>query len=449
MYLLFEHFLVVLGVLAVALAMILALQQRRSPQSSVAWILFIVMVPYVAVPLFLLLGFRKQGRRFAQIRFSQQAAPEGQRREAAEMFARLGAAPVSAGNRLVLQADPASARAALDEVIGSAANRLDALLYIVADDDSGRRFVQQLAQKAAAGVAVRLGIDWLGSLRRPRRELAQFVRAGGELRYFSPLRRLRDSGRLNLRNHRKMVIADGARVWAGGRNVGDDYLTSPPGQWSDLSFTVTGPVVRDYGEVFAADWHMTGPPAPEPPEAPAPAGDGVVQLVPAGPDEALDPLHDGLVNAIHRAERRVWLATPYFVPTESLALALVTAARRGVEVRLILPARSNQWTADLARGAYLREAALAGCRIFRFLPGMMHAKAGLIDDMGWIGSANFDVRSMLLNFETALMIYDGPTVAVLEQWFAALLPDCLDGVEAAGPPRRIVEGIFRLGAPIL
>jgi cardiolipin synthase len=447
MYLLLEHIVVVLGVLAVAVAMILALQQRRSPQSSAAWILFIILVPYVAVPVFLVLGFRKQGRRFDPIRFSQPPQPGAG--EAAGLFTRLGASAVTGGNRLVLQDDPAAAQAALDEVIAGATGRLDALLYIVADDDSGRRFVQQLAQKAASGVAVRLGIDWLGSLHRPRRDLAAFVRAGGEVRYFSPLRRLRDSGRLNLRNHRKMVIADGARVWAGGRNVGEDYLASPPGVWRDLSFTASGPVVRAYADVFSADWHMTGPAAPEPPPPPPPAGDSVLQLVPAGPDEALDALHDGLVSAIHRADRRIWLATPYFVPTEALSLSLVTAARRGVEVRLILPATSNQWTADLARGAYLHEAAQAGCRICRYGPGMMHAKAGLIDDMGWVGSANFDVRSMLLNFETALMIYDRPTVAVLERWFETLMPDCVEGAEPSGLPRRILEGIFRLGAPIL
>lgn len=451
MYLLLSHLLIVLGVLAVALAMILALQQRRTPQSSAAWILFIILVPYVAVPVFLALGFRKERARFAPIRFA--GGEDAAASPAARLFARLGAAPPSAGNALALHASPAAALAALEGVVASARQRLEVLLYIVADDDSGRRFVQALTAKRAEGVEVRLIVDRLGTLSRPRPALAAFVRAGGELRFFSPFLHPFDNGRLNLRNHRKLVIADGARVWAGGRNVGDAYLASAPGLWTDLSYDLAGPAVRDFAAVFAADWGLAGPPAPAVPAAPEPApeaaGTALVQLVPAGPDEPLDVLHDGLVSAIHRADRRIWLATPYFVPTEALSSALCTAARRGLDVRLFLPVKSNQRLADLARGPYLREVVQAGCRPFLYRPGMLHAKAGLIDGAGWVGSANFDVRSMLLNFETALMLYDPASVGGLEAWFAALTPDCDTALRRPRALRRLLEGIFRLGAPIL
>lgn len=450
MILVLEHLAVVLGVFLVALSMILALQARRSPQSAAAWILFIIALPYVAVPLFLLLGFRKERRGKTPLRL---AIPTPATAEdpagIATLFHRLGAAPAQPGNRLDLHATPEAARDALDALVSGASTRIDALLYIVADDDSGRRFVEHLTERARAGVKVRLGVDRLGSLRRPRAALHRLVEAGGEVRLLLPILQLRKAGNLNLRNHRKLVIADGATVWAGGRNVGDDYLASPPGRWTDLSFTLTGPAVLAYAEVFASDWRVAGGQDAARPAACAPAGPSRVQLVPAGPDEAHDVLHDGLVAAIQRADRRVWLATPYFVPTEPLALALATAARGGRDVRLCLPDKSNQPTADLARGAYLREAAAAGVRIQRYLPGMMHAKAGLIDGYGWVGSANFDVRSMLLNFETALMIYDAETVAALEGWFLGLAPECAEGLRPASRSRRLVEGIFRLGAPIL
>lgn len=446
MYLLFEHLAVVFGVLAVALAMVLALQQRRSPQSSVAWILSIILLPYLALPLFLVLGVRKRGRRFAPIDFSDMRGPEAGTTAMARTFAGLGAPMPVGGNRISLHVTPQAARSALEDLVRGAGQRLDILLYIIERDDSGRAFVQLLTEKVRQGVEVRLNIDRLGTLSRPRRALAEFVAAGGKLQFFSPFLNFRAGGHLNLRNHRKLVIADGARVWAGGRNVGDCYLRPGMPPWLDLSYSAEGPVVAAFADVFAADW---GQGAFAPGSEAASKGDARLQLVPAGPDERLDVLHDGLVSAIHRAEARVWIATPYFVPTEALSLALTTAARRGVEVRIFLPARSNQWTADLARGAYLREAERAGCQICRYLPGMLHAKAGLIDQTGWIGSANFDVRSMLLNFELALFAYDKDVTMQLETWFAALALDCAPGVPASGAVRRLVEGVFRLGAPIL
>lgn len=454
MILFLEHLLVVLGVLLVALAMILVLQPRRTPQSAVAWILFIIALPYLAVPLFLTLGFRKQRRRAEQIRFA--AEPETMLDpappQAAQLFRSLGGSAVTTGNRFQLHASPEVAGTALQDMIGQAERQIEVLLYILADDASGRTFVRALTERAAAGVTVRLALDRFATfLHRPRADLRRFVQAGGELRFVSPVLALRGAGGLNLRNHRKLVVVDGIRVWAGGRNVADAYFRPDHRpSWLDLSFSAEGPIARAWAEVFAADWHLAGGPLLEPPPPLASTtGTQTLQLVPAGPDESRDVLHDGLVSAIHRAESRVWIATPYFVPTEMLALALATAARAGRDVRILLPEKSNQWTADLARGAYLREMARAGCRILRFQPGMMHAKAGLIDDWGWIGSANFDVRSMLLNFETVLMAYDATSAAALEDWFEGLLPLCAEGLHSAPLPRRLVEGIFRLGAPIL
>lgn len=451
MYYLFEHFLIVSGVLAVASAMVLALQPRRTPQSSAAWILFIIMLPYVAVPVFLVLGFRKSGRSFPPIRFSPHPAlPETAPPPLAHVFASLGAPPAVGGNLIRLHETPEAASAALDEVILGANARLDILIYVLARDESGYRFLDLLRRKLHEGVRVRLSVDWLGSHSRPRRALREFVAAGGELRYFSPLDHLTDTAHLNLRNHRKMVIADCARVWSGGRNVGDEYLASPPGKWVDLSFTAEGPVVDSFNAVFASDWEVAGEPLSDPvPPAVAPRGEALLQLVPAGPDEPQDVLHDGLVAAIYRARHRVWIATPYFVPTDALAQALATAARSGVDVRVFLPLKSNQWTTDLARGPYIRALQPTGVGFHFFRPGMMHAKCGLIDDGCWIGSANFDVRSMLLNFELAVMAWDPATASAISRWFDRLLPDCDDSLPAPGFFRRLTEGVFRLGAPIL
>ncbi len=443
-----SHFLIVLGVVMISLAMLFVVQQRRSPQSAAAWLLFILLLPYVAIPVFLALGFRKQSARFPPIRFAPMCQVTPRPQPVAKVLQAFGIPAASDGNALVLHFTPEVAGTALFRTIAQAKTRLDITFYLLDDDTSGRDFITALIERAEAGVAVRLILDRLGALHRPKAALERLCAAGGEVRYFSPFLHRVGNGHLNLRNHRKMVIADLADVWAGGRNIGDAYLVE--GQdWIDLSFSLQGPAVQTYIDVFSADWDVIGAAHGALIAQNIPTGTVTAQLVPSGPDTPDDALHDALVCAIHRAERSIWLTTPYFLPTEALLQALGTAARRGVDVRIILPQTSNQWVADLARGAYLRDLHAAGCVILRLRQGMLHAKAGIIDDLAWVGSANFDVRSMLLNFESALMLYDAATVTALRDWFRALEPRCSQGVVKPSLPRRFIEGIFRLGAPIL
>ena len=450
MHWLTQHTLIVLGVIAVGLATVFVLQQRRSPQSAAAWVLAFVLVPYVAIPIFLMLGFRKRAPRFAPItlpRPDPEQIAEAPRRVVPAVS---GARPATRGNALSLHADADAARTALQETIAGARRSIDALFYIVADDAAGRDFVDRLTARARAGVAVRLNLDRLGTLRPPRAALDELRAAGGEVRYFSPLLQRPGRGHLNLRNHRKLLIADGARIWSGGRNVGAHYLGPVGDPWTDLSFDLVGPEAEAFAAVFASDWDVTG--SARPPcrsRAAGMEGDAVLQLVPSGPDEPSDLLYVSLVSMIHRARTRIWLSTPYFVPTEPLQLALATALRNGVDLRIMVPERSNQFTADLARGAYLRELRDLGANVLRHQGGMLHAKAGLVDDVGWIGSANFDVRSLLLNFEIALVCLDAASVARLEAWFAMRHTESAAGIPDARLPRRVVEGLFRLGAPVL
>ncbi|MGZ9811400.1 phospholipase D-like domain-containing protein [Pseudoroseicyclus sp. H15] len=449
MMLLFDHILVVLGVIASAICVIFILQQRRTPQSALSWILFIVLIPYLAVPVFLALGVRKQGSRFPPLAFTDPPAEELPESPPAlaETFRRLGAPAAVRQNTISLQDKPEDAEAALNEVIDGAKTSLDITLYIVDRDESGRRFLTRLAERARNGVRVRLVLDRLGSLHPPHKEMRAFREAGGELRWFSPLIHPPDNGHLNLRNHRKLVVADGLRAWMGGRNVGDEYFA--PGGWTDLGATLEGPVVQHFWDVFHSDWDVTGGArASDPAEPRASDGSAILQLVPTGPDDPGDALHEGLVQAIHAAKRRVWIATPYFLPTENLAQALITATRRGLDVRVLVPRKSNKSTTDFARGAYLRQLDRWGSRVLQH-PGMLHAKAGMIDDVGWMGSANFDVRSMLLNFEMALFLYDADSVAKLELWFGERMAEAEEGVVRPGFTRRLLESTFRLGAPFL
>lgn len=447
------HVAIVVGVLASGTAIIWVLQQRRSPQSALAWILFIVTVPYLGVPLFFALGVRKRGTRYAEVAFSPQEETGPPVHPLDDQMRRLGIPPATSGNDLTLEFTSEEARVSLDKLVTEARESLDVVLYRLEPDALGKAFVTALCEAVGRGVRVRLLLDQVGTYNRPRHALHTFRAAGGELRLFSPAQNFLRTGRLNLRNHRKMVIADGRVVWSGGRNVGDNYLGSEaaPGTWHDLSYRIEGPVVHRYCELFEADWLKEGG-APSSVRCRAEKSDGgttTAQLIPSGPDFPHDGLHDALVHGIHSARERVWIATPYILPTDQLQHALGTAARLGRDVRLVVPAHSNQRVADFARGAYLRELEESGCQIQRFTEGMLHAKAVIFDDVAVVGSANLDIRSMLLNFESALAIYDEATVARLANWFTALEARTTAGTRAATLPRRLAEATFRLGAPIL
>lgn len=452
MHLLTQHGLVVLGVLLIALTVIFVLQQRRTPQSSAAWVLFIVLVPYLAIPLFLMLGFRKQGSRFPPVSLTDVPTDDAASTPETRLLGSFGAPLASGGNTLAIHDTADRAREALFAAIDSANDTLDILFYIVAADAAGQDFVERLTAKARAGVKVRLNIDRLGSLSRPVDALKELASAGGEVRFFSPLLHPPDNGHMNLRNHRKLVIADRSLVWSGGRNVGVHYLGPRDETWTDLSFCVSGPAVQPFIDIFASDWDVTGK---------AVSGDlrrrnchegrgnAVLQVVPSGPDEPRDILYVALTTMIHSAQSRVWISTPYFVPTEPLQLALGAAVQKGLDVRIMVPQKSNQFTTDFARGPYLRDLQGLGANVLCHQGGMLHAKAGLVDDTGWVGSANFDVRSLLLNFELAMFCHDPGSTGRLETWFEDQFKECTPGIGNASLPRRVVEGIFRLGAPVL
>lgn len=446
------HVGVVLGTGLVLVAAVLILGQRRTPQSTLAWLLFFVAVPYVAVPVFLALGIRKRGARPREAALGPPPRALTDQPDIARTVAGFGLPPAAPGHRLVLLLDGRESFEEVMALVHSARSTLDVAFYLIADDAVGRTFVDALAEAAARGVRVRLLIDFLGGFLRPRRALSALRAAGGEVRNFSPLLRRPEPGHLNLRNHRKMIVADGVRVMGGGRNVGADYMgpEPDPARWRDLSYLLSGPAVATHLDVFASDWRTAGGARAPQPRAvgAAEVGSAVAQLVPSGPDLPHDGLHDTLVQAIHAARRRVWVVTPYALPTEPQGLALATAARRGVDVRLIVPDRSNHRVADFARGTYLRALEAAGCRVLRH-PGMIHAKAGVIDEAAWVGSANLDVRSMLLNFEMVLFVHDAASVGEVAGWLDALAPLCAEGTRPAGPARRVAEGVFRLGAPLL
>lgn len=216
-----------------------------------------------------------------------------------------------------------------------------------------------------------------------------------------------------------------------------------------------GPATQHYLSIFRSDWQFaTGKQLSDPLDhgqtiSPT-VGNATVQVVPSGPDVSDDPLYSALVSAFFNAKQRLWIVTPYFVPDETLAQALHLAAHRGVEMQVLIPERSNHRLADLARGPYLRDLQAAGGQVLLYQGGMLHGKALLADDtLAVIGSANFDMRSLFLNYETGLLVYSQAEIQEIHDWIKELASGCRIGVGTVGELRDIGEGVARMMAPML
>jgi cardiolipin synthase len=437
------------------------LRQQRSPSSTIAWLLVILLLPYIGVPLYLMFGGRKMrrmARRKKQVYHAGAGSSDGHSggRAAERILESFGVPPETSGNRLRLIASGEEAYRELCEAIDGAQRSIDITTYILGTDDVALALVERLAQRAAAGVDVRLLLDSVGSWRLRRRHLAPLREAGARVAFFMPVIHIPFRGRANLRNHRKIVVVDERLAMIGGMNLSSEYMgpTPDPKRWRDLSLVMTGPAVSDLSDLFRSDWEFaTGEdlgPASLARPATGPGNDCSAQVVASGPDVAGDPLYETLLAVLFTASKRIWVVTPYFVPDEMLARALELAARRGVDVCLIVPEHSNHPGADLARVGFLRQIHNAGGRILLYRPVMLHAKAVLVDrDLAVIASANMDMRSLFLNYEVALFLYCHTEVDETSAWVETLMADCRVGLPSQSWTGELLENVVRLLSPLL
>lgn len=465
-----EHVAFVAAGLLTYLVVTRVRRQRRHPYAALAWVMGIAAFPYLGLPLFLVFGTRKVVRPATP----RQPAPAGPWAALAPLWAtRLLAALGVAGARpqavVRFESDGEAALAQLQRVIGSARHTLDICTYVLGDDEVGAAVAAALADRARAGVRVRLLIDSIGSLKSAHSHDAMLKNAGVRTRLFMPALGRPGRGRVNLRNHRKLLIADGAVVWSGGRNLANEYFIGRVGEppWLDLSFAAEGALAAQAQALFDGDWRIARgarqalrlgyaerfarQQAQEQPSdaadyAAAPSTDAtfssLAQWVPSGPDFHEDVLHALLVSAAFHAEERLLLATPYYVPDEAVQEALVLAAKRGLQITLLLPRRSNHRLADWARGRAVRELVEAGVDV-RLLPAMLHAKAVVVDDvLALCGSANLDSRSLFINYEAMAAFYGRAEIDWLADWINAHAAQAEPA--SAKPPswlRDIGEGI--------
>ena len=426
------------------------LRERRPQGSTLAWMLAVAVIPYVGIPLYLALGRRKQLKGGKQL-YPQREARIDVEPDVARLLCADGMRAPRTGNKAELLTTGESTFETMLACIEKAKTSIRISTFIFGGDETGHAIAQALAKRAAAGVKVHLLIDGLFAFRAQRADLDELKRSGGHVAVFAPVLHVPFRSLANLRNHRKSAIFDGDVAIVGGMNLAEEYMGSKPldTRWCDLCVRVSGPAVADIADVFAADWAFatgeTLDQVPRPTEGPGPTR---IQVVPSGPDSASDSFYDAILAACYSARARAWIATPYFVPDESLTRALCAAARRGKDVRVIVPARSNHRLADLAGGASLRQVEQAGGHIATF-PRMLHAKAVVVDEaIGVIGSANFDMRSLFLDYELCVFLYSDRDIRELGRWFEATQREC-GRLQPATASRAFWEDVGRLLAPLV
>ena len=444
---------------------------RTTPGAARSWMLLVGFVPLLGLPLYLLFGHPwLSGERVQRQRQASQVIREGQapladqrwsppargaEAEMAPLVERLGDFMPTHGNRVELLDDYDDSLRRLIADIDGARQRVHLLYYLMFDDAVGDAVADALTRASARGVRCRLLLDAVGAKRGLRRYRKPLRTAGVEVHAMLPGGlRWRRSGRMDLRNHRKVAVIDNAAGYVGSQNLADaGFIPGFPNR--ELVARVQGPAVGHLEAVFASDWFIeTGERLDVTPTLPLHDADIAAQLLPSGPAYPFENARDTVNALIHLAKRRLVLATPYFVPDDATLSALRIAALSGVDTQLILSSSNNQRLTAWAQESYYAELLAAGVKIALYRPRFLHAKHLSVDDeMALVGSINLDIRSFALNAEVGLLCYGRRTVArmrAIEDDYLAHA-EHLDAAAWARRPawRRSREGIARLADALL
>ncbi|TVP54505.1 MAG: cardiolipin synthase [Gemmatimonadales bacterium] len=401
------------------------LTPQRSAEGSVAWILSLITLPWIAVPAYWLfgrprfLGYRtarhpgasplREAVRSLGTHVEAYRARLPEERGGVQAVERLVQMPFLRGNSAELLIDGEETFRSLFEGFNRAEHYLLVQFYIIRDDRMGQELKRRLIERAEGGVRVHLLYDKIGSFGLPGRYVDELREAGVKVRAFRSNRRTATPLQINFRNHRKVTVVDGCEGWVGGLNVGDEYLEGDEdlGHWRDTHLHLEGPAVLGLQLSFLEDWYwMTDEVLDLRWEPRSRAGDLPALILPSGPADELETASLLMQHAIHSAVKRVWISSPYFVPDEGVMAALELAVLRGVDVRILVPRRADVLLVHLAKFAFLERLLRAGVQVFAYQPGVLHSKTLLLDsEIATVGTVNLDNRSLRLNFEiTALVV---------------------------------------------
>ena len=445
---------------------------NRNPLKTIPWVVVLIFAPVVGLVFYFFFGQDLRRKRIISRRTYKRlmvyALPAHVRRSDAPvpaacqslstLLTNTSQAVSFYGSRLTHYGDGASKMTALLEEIEKARDHIHILYYIFCDDETGARLQQALIRKAKEGVKVRVLYDDVGCNGVKKEFFQQMRDAGAEVHALLHVRFPMLTDRVNYRNHRKIVVIDGRIGFIGGMNIADRYVRGTQwGTWRDTHFRIEGSGAAGLQASFLSDWSATTKTHISGPDYYPPAGhftDDILQIAPSGPFGKWRALLQADSYAIARARQRIWIQTPYYLPSDVLNTALHEAALAGIDVHLMLPARSDSKVVDLATHSYLDDMMKAGVKISFYKPGFLHSKLLIIDDMlSVIGSANMDFRSFEHNFEINAFVYDREFASRM----AAIFEDDLTHCHTVTPgewftrprTRRVAESLMRVFSPLL
>jgi len=456
--------------------MLYVVPRKRNPTTAIAWLLIIFFVPWIGLFLFLIAGTRGLPRRrveryrlmiseFNQItqEFCSQANivepqldPEAM--SAVRLAERLGQFPILGGNRVELITDTDEMVNRLIADIDTAQSHVHMLYYIFAADETGRRVIEALRRASERGAKCRLLVDAVGSRSFLRGLGSELPKMGIEVVPALPVGVFRGKmARIDVRNHRKIVVIDGRIAYTGSQNIINADYGRRGLAWHDLTARVLGPTVLALQSVFLCDWYFeteqTLTDAEIFPRTP-PAGNTPIQVLPSGPIYPVENYHRMVLAALHTARRQVIITTPYFVPDESFLQAVQVAVLRGVNVVLIAPAVCDKVLVGAAARSYFGDLLQLGAEVYLYHPGLLHSKTMTIDDsFAFVGTGNFDIRSFSLTFELNLLLYGTEVTETLRvvqrQYLARSTRLTLEEWENRPEWAKTLDGIAKLLSPVL
>ena len=454
----------------------IVISENRNPLKALGWVTALLLFPVGGIILYFVFGrsirnvrmiSRRNRRKLLKHEGTQplpkldrELSPENRQR--IRLAYSIGGANLYTGNDMRIFTDGRSFFDELFEDLKKAREYINLQFYIIASDPLGRQLRDILIERARAGVKVRVIYDYIGSFDARRRDFFQRMKENGvEVHSFFRLSFPSHVNRLNWRNHRKVVVIDGRIGYIGGMNVAERYMGSfDGGKWRDTAARITGPCVGALQYHFAVDWKFMGhdllcdPVAGWSKDDGAEVSDATLQVLASGPNDRWGNMTLLFYKAISTARRRVWLQTPYFLPSDGLMKALESAALAGVDVRVMMPRRSDSRILTYASHSYVEECLLAGVKVYLYEAGMLHAKVLIVDnDFSTLGSTNFDFRSLEHNFEENLVMYSNEANRILAQGFEEDSKDCsklkIAEWNRRDRRRKVQESIYRLLSPIL
>lgn len=440
----------IMYIIILVLVCIRIIYDTRSPTKTLAYLVFAIFVPFIGIAFYLLFGTNYRKRklyskklvedeglarqlgeemfRYSRKTFSRRESEVEEFKELATLVLRDNLSPLTSNNDVRILVNGENKFPDVLKAIESARNHIHIEYYIYDDDETGRMVTDALIRKAKEGVTIRFMYDDFGSQSIRKKMVKQLKEANIKVYPFYKIKLILLANRINYRNHRKIIVIDGQVAYVGGINVSDRYVNNEKKQdvfWRDTHLRIEGPGVRYLQYIFLCDWNFCSKEVvlPDknlfPPPSSLPVfGKKVVQIAASGPDSDIPTILYSMLQGITLAENELLIATPYFIPGESITDSLMSAALGGVTVKLLVPGKSDSAFVNAAARSHYSNLLNAGVEVYMYRKGFLHSKTMVIDrKVSIVGTANLDYRSFDLNFEVNAIVYDSELSEELAQIF--------------------------------